>query len=236
MRVSAFADIEKDFLARVRQIVWCNVATVDRRGRPRSRILHPIWERRTGWILTGRHTLKTRHLAANPHVSLCYASGDLQQVYVDCRAEWADDPADKTRLWDLFASIPPPIGYDPIAPSATRPSSDPGPAANSVNLMLDEPALTTAIVPFTRYPHRARAPARPCAARAPASTSRRTKRAWPSRRRPGWSARSARAHRARCPRPRLPPGIRAASPAYCRTPGRERPGCQPGRPPATRCA
>ncbi len=85
MRVSAFADIEKDFLARVRQIVWCNVATVDRRGRPRSRILHPIWEGRTGWILTGRHTLKTRHLAANPHVSLCYATGDLQQVYVDCR-------------------------------------------------------------------------------------------------------------------------------------------------------
>ncbi len=69
MKVSAFADIEKDFLARVRQIVWCNVATVDRRGRPRSRILHPIWEGRTGWILTGRHTLKTRHLAANPHVS-----------------------------------------------------------------------------------------------------------------------------------------------------------------------
>src|SRR5712692_2349514 len=101
MRVSAFADIEKDFLARVRQIVWCNVATVDRRGRPRSRILHPIWEGRTGWILTGRHTLKTRHLAANPHVSLCYATGDLQQVYVDCRAEWADDPADKTPLGPL---------------------------------------------------------------------------------------------------------------------------------------
>ena len=115
MRVSAFADIEKDFLARVRQIVWCSVATVDRRGRPRSRILHPIWEGRTGWILTGRHTLKTRHLAANPHVSLCYANSDLQQVYVDCRAEWADGPADKSRLWDLFAATPPPIGYDPIA-------------------------------------------------------------------------------------------------------------------------
>ena len=115
MKVSAFADIEKDFLARVRQIVWCNVATVDRRGRPRSRILHPLWEGRTGWILTGRHTLKTEHLAANPHVSLCYANSDLQQVYVDCRAEWADDPADKARLWDLFAATPPPIGYDPIA-------------------------------------------------------------------------------------------------------------------------
>src|SRR5437773_12486039 len=119
MRVSAFADIEKDFLARVRQIVWCSVATVDRRGRPRSRILHPLWEGRTGWILTGRYTLKTRHLAANPHVSLCSASGDLQQVYVDCRAQRADDRADKARLRDLFAPIPPPVRYHPRALSAS---------------------------------------------------------------------------------------------------------------------
>src|SRR5207249_11374090 len=62
------------------------------------------------------HSFPTRRSSdLNPHVSLCYASGDLQQVYVDCRAEWADDPADKARLWDLFATTPPPIGYDPIA-------------------------------------------------------------------------------------------------------------------------
>jgi general stress protein 26 len=115
MRVTAFSEIEADFLARVREIVWCNVATVDRRGRPRSRILHPIWEGATGWILTDPHSAKERHLAGNPYVSLCYSNANLGQVYAECLAEWEDRPAEKARLWDLFAQTPPPVGYDPIA-------------------------------------------------------------------------------------------------------------------------
>jgi len=115
MRVASFAEIEVEFAKRVREIVWCNVATVDRRGRPRSRILHPIWEGSTGWILTARHSLKEKHLAANPYVSLCYANAGLEQVYADCHTEWEDRPEAKSRLWDLFATTPQPVGYDPIA-------------------------------------------------------------------------------------------------------------------------
>ena len=37
--------VQDEFIATAHRIVWCGVATVDRRGRPRSRILHPIWER-----------------------------------------------------------------------------------------------------------------------------------------------------------------------------------------------
>ena len=84
MEVAAFKDIEEEFMARVRRIVWCTVATVDRKGRPRTRILHPIWEGTTGWIATGRHTLKTKHLAKNPHVSLSYWDQQHQQIYADC--------------------------------------------------------------------------------------------------------------------------------------------------------
>src|SRR5438876_9527064 len=98
MRVSAFADIEKDFLARVRGIVWCSVATVDRKGRPRSRILHPIWEGSTGWIATGRHSFKAKHLATNPHLSLTYWDPNQKQIYAECRAEWEDDPSEKRRI------------------------------------------------------------------------------------------------------------------------------------------
>lgn len=47
------AEIEGDFLRITADVVWCTVATVDRRGRPRTRILHPIWEvvdgRPVGW-------------------------------------------------------------------------------------------------------------------------------------------------------------------------------------------
>src|SRR5947209_13296995 len=102
MRVSAFADIEKDFLARVRQVVWCNVATVDRRGRPRSRVLHPIWEGATGWVLTRRLSLKTKHIARNRYVSVAYVGEPIKPTYVECLASWSDDPADKRRIWELF--------------------------------------------------------------------------------------------------------------------------------------
>ena len=113
MDVASFAEIEEEFAKRVSRIVWCTVATVDRQGRPRSRILHPIWERSTGWIATGRHSLKTKHLAANPHVSLSYWDQEHQQVYADCKAEWVDEQAEKQRIWDLYKDTPPPLGYDP---------------------------------------------------------------------------------------------------------------------------
>ena len=113
MDVSSFAEIEKDFMARVRRIVWCSVATVDAHGRPRQRILHPIWEGPVGWIATGRHSHKERHLARTPYVSLSYWDQQHQQIYVDCRAEWDDDPATKLQIWNLYKSTAPPLGYDP---------------------------------------------------------------------------------------------------------------------------
>jgi uncharacterized pyridoxamine 5'-phosphate oxidase family protein len=113
MEVQSFGEIEEEFIARVRRIVWCTVATVDRRGRPRSRILHPIWEGATGWIATGRHTLKASHLAENPYVSLTYWDAQHRQIYADCRAEWDDAPEQKRRIWELYKSTPPPLGYDP---------------------------------------------------------------------------------------------------------------------------
>ncbi|MFN8452110.1 MAG: hypothetical protein U0521_26830 [Anaerolineae bacterium] len=52
MRVTDFSEIEGEFIRRVHTMVWCSVASVDSQGRPRSRILHPIWEGATGWIGT----------------------------------------------------------------------------------------------------------------------------------------------------------------------------------------
>ena len=113
MGVNSFAEIEEEFMRRIRRIAWCTVATVDRQGRPRSRILHPIWEGSIGWIATGRHSFKEKHLAKNPHVSLSYWDPEQQQVYADCRAEWEDDAAEKQRIWGLYKNTPPPLGYDP---------------------------------------------------------------------------------------------------------------------------
>ena len=113
MDVASFADIEEEFTARVSRIVWCTVATVDRQGRPRTRILHPMWESSTGWIATGRHSLKEKHIAANPHISVSYWDQEHEQVYVDAKAKWEDDQTEKVRIWELLKNTPAPYGYDP---------------------------------------------------------------------------------------------------------------------------
>ncbi|MGI8927827.1 MAG: pyridoxamine 5'-phosphate oxidase family protein [Tepidiformaceae bacterium] len=113
MDVQSFAEIEPELMARVRPIVWCTVTTVDRRGRPRARILHPMWEGSTAFIMTGRQSFKTKHLEQNPYVSLSYWSVEHGLAYAECKAEWRDDAAEKRRVWELFKTTPPPYGYDP---------------------------------------------------------------------------------------------------------------------------
>jgi general stress protein 26 len=109
----AFADIEAEFNRRVRRIVWCTVTTIDGAGRPRSRILHPVWEGSTGWIATGRNSHKSKHLAQNAYVSCSYWDQQQQQVYAECKATWDDRPEEKQRVWELVKNAPPPVGYDP---------------------------------------------------------------------------------------------------------------------------
>lgn len=113
MAVQSFAEIEEEFTKRVRRIIWCTVATQNPQGRLRSRILHPIWEGSTGWIATGRTSPKAKDITHNPYVSLSYWDPQHEQVYAECKAEWADDLATKQRIWDLLKSTPEPVGYDP---------------------------------------------------------------------------------------------------------------------------
>ncbi len=113
MDVAAFEEIEKEFIDRVSRIVWCTMTTIDRKDRPRARVIHPIWEGSTGWIATGRNSFKAKHLAHNPYASLSYWDQQHQQVYAECRAEWRDDAAEKRRIWELYKSTPAPLGYDP---------------------------------------------------------------------------------------------------------------------------
>ena len=113
MDVANFSDIQADFDARVQRIVWCTVTTIDGKGRPRSRILHPVWQGSTGYIATGRDSFKAKHIAKHPHVSPTYWDPQHQQVHAECKASWVDDAAGKQRIWDLFKNTPMPYGYDP---------------------------------------------------------------------------------------------------------------------------
>ena len=123
---SSFAPFAEDVLGIVADTVSCTVTTVDAAGRPRSRILHPIWEviddRPVVWVMTGRTPVKTAHIAANPHVALSYWSPAQDTVIADCVASWVDDAATKRHVWDLFATTPPAAARwtDRTTPSSRR--------------------------------------------------------------------------------------------------------------------
>ena len=118
-RIADFASIAPEFFQRVHSVVWCSMATVNRKGRPTSRILHAIWEPAadggppTGWVATRPMSPKSRDLAHNPFVSLAYIQDLSKPVYAECESSWASSPAEKQHLWQLFAEAPPPLGYDP---------------------------------------------------------------------------------------------------------------------------
>ncbi len=115
MRTTSFEQIRDTFITRVHAAVWCNFITIDERGHPRSRLLHSIWDGQTGYVATRRHSPKSRDIAHSPHVSVAYVSDAVHPVYVDCVAEWADDPETKAHVWNLFLEAPPPVGYDPAS-------------------------------------------------------------------------------------------------------------------------
>lgn len=114
------------FIEIAHRIVWATVATVDRSGRPRTRVLHPIWEyeqgRLTGWVATSPQSPKAAHIDANPSVSLTYWDASQDVATAECAAVWEDSPELRRSGWARFADAPAPVGYDPsIVPGWTDP-------------------------------------------------------------------------------------------------------------------
>ena len=100
------------------QIVWASVATVDRDGRPRSRILHPYWEwdgtDLIGWIATVPTPVKRAHIEAHPEVSISYWTPSHDTCSAECAVQWHLDDDTRRAVWDTFATAPAPVGYDPF--------------------------------------------------------------------------------------------------------------------------
>ena len=118
------------FVDMAHSIVWASAATVDANGRPRSRVLHPIWEwdgtDLLGWIATVPSPVKKAHLAVHPQISLNYWAPTHDTCSAECLVEWYLDDETCSAVWDKFANGPAPVGYDPrIIPQwADGPTSD----------------------------------------------------------------------------------------------------------------
>ncbi|WP_020573961.1 pyridoxamine 5'-phosphate oxidase family protein [Actinopolymorpha alba] len=116
-KVKSFAAIESQFNAYIGDIVYATMTTVDAKGRPRARVLIPIWEvndgRPIGWLATYKTPVKAAHLAKNPHTTFSYWTPRQNAVNVDAVAEWIADAETTARVWDLYrAGSPPGAGYD----------------------------------------------------------------------------------------------------------------------------
>lgn len=124
--MNSLTEVAPAFVEMAHRIVWCTAATVDAQGRPRSRILHPIWQwdgaRLVGWIATSPTTTKRAHLQASPYMSINYWSPSHDTCAAECGASWAFDDATRTMVWNLFLAAPPPVGYNPkIVPAWESP-------------------------------------------------------------------------------------------------------------------
>ena len=130
-------EIAEPFITMAHKIVWCAAGTVDKKGRPRSRILHPIWEMvdgvPVGWIATGATPIKVAHLAQSAHMSCNYWSPEQDTCLAECEASWVEDTATKTEVWNKLANGPAPVGYDP----ATIPGWDDASSPSFAALRLD---------------------------------------------------------------------------------------------------
>lgn len=127
--MTAFTRIAPAFVEMAHQIVWASAATVDRSGRPRSRVLHPIWEwdgeTLVGWVGTGPTPVKRAHLDHSPFMSLNYWGPSQDTCVAECRVAWAFDLETRERVWNLLKNAPPPVGYDPaVIPVWNEPSDD----------------------------------------------------------------------------------------------------------------
>lgn len=115
--VRSFAEIEDEFNAHIGAIVYATMVTVDAKGRPRTRVLIPVWENvgglPVGWLATYRTPVKAAHIAGNPHTNFSYWIPGNDSVAIDTVAAWVDDPATRRHVWDLYRRTSPRgAGYD----------------------------------------------------------------------------------------------------------------------------
>jgi hypothetical protein len=127
--MNTLSEVAPAFVEMAHRIVWCTAATVDALGRPRSRVLHPIWEwdghRLIGWVGTSPTPVKRAHLDASSYMSINYWSPSQDTCLAECRAQWIFDDEARTRVWNRFVNAPPPVGYNPtLIPAWTSPTCD----------------------------------------------------------------------------------------------------------------
>jgi hypothetical protein len=110
-------DIVPRFVEMAHRIGMGVAATVDGRGRPRTRVVQPVWvwdgQDLIGWVSSDSTSPKYAHLQAHPMLSITYWNPEQDTCTADCLVELIDDDDEKVRAWERFRTTPPPAGFDP---------------------------------------------------------------------------------------------------------------------------
>ncbi len=113
---ATLSDVTRTARPILERIVWATVATVGPDGRPRTRLMHPVWfwDAATPYALVSTRPtpLKRAHVAAQPAISCHYWDPQHDTVTVDARAEWVPD-ADRADVWARIHAVAEPVGFDP---------------------------------------------------------------------------------------------------------------------------
>jgi hypothetical protein len=116
------------FMATAQRIVYCSLATVDRRGRPRSRLVHAVWERDgdrvVGWVGSRPTPMRRAHIRANRFVSCFYWDPAHEVAVAECEATWIEDDDGRRDAWRRLSVPPGPMGYDPLPIWPDGPTGD----------------------------------------------------------------------------------------------------------------
>jgi hypothetical protein len=116
------------FMATAERIVYCSLATVDRRGRPRSRLVHAVWERAgdglVGWVGSRPTPVRRAHVESTPFVSCFYWDPAHDVAVAECEVTWIEDDEGRRHAWERLSAAPEPMGYDPAPIWPDGPTGD----------------------------------------------------------------------------------------------------------------
>jgi Pyridoxamine 5'-phosphate oxidase len=123
------ADALDAFMATAQRIVYCSLATVDRQGRPRSRLVHAVWERPDrdgllGWVGSRPTPFRRAHIEQTPYVSCFYWDPAHDVAVAECEVTWIEDDEGRRDAWERLSSAPEPMGYDPAPIWRDGPTGD----------------------------------------------------------------------------------------------------------------
>jgi general stress protein 26 len=110
-------EIAPRFVDLAHSIVMSVVATAGPDGRPRTRVMQPLWTwdgtSLTGWLSTSTTDPKVDDLRHTPALSITYWNPAQDTCTADCDVELITDDAERAAAWDRFRDAPPPAGFDP---------------------------------------------------------------------------------------------------------------------------